>query len=260
MANGCQMREIAYTEGQIRLDRAFNTTVSIHMFFKRAKTGTRRAAKRLSITAAIATVALTAGCSSGSKWAGTWEIQDPGTEDKLTIVLTEDGKAYVNSPLASEETPEYLELPITRVSDDAALPDNSKVVTLEEAISNSMEAALESEGQTYIGAMARGQQAYFLENNKFSESIDELQLGLQSETENYKYEIAAVEDKTAYLTASAKQPELQSFSVLVYVENTSDSPVARMLLCGTDEASQTAPDKPKVEEAGATCPSGSSPM
>ncbi|MDC0834043.1 Type IV pilin PilA [Geitlerinema sp. FC II] len=209
--------------------------------------------------ASTATLLFAAGCSGtqgGSDWAGTWEIQDPQTQDSVTIVLTEDGKAYVNSPLASTDTPEYLELPIARVSDESALPENARVVTLEEAMAQSMDAARESEGQTYVGALARAQQAYYLENERFAESLEELQLGLQSETENYQYAIASVENDAAYMTATAKQDDLKSFSSLVYVEDGG----TQMLLCGTDDASKTAPERPEMTDSGATCASGSSPQ
>ncbi|MGC9502930.1 type IV pilin-like G/H family protein [Baaleninema sp.] len=209
--------------------------------------------------ASTASLLLAAGCSGtqgGSNWAGTWEIQDPGTQDSVTIVLTEDGKAYVNSPLAAPDAPEYLELPLTRVSDESALPENAQVVTLEEAMAQSMEAARESEGQTYVGALARAQQAYYLENERFAESLEELQLGLQSETENYQYEISSVEGDTAYMTATAKQDDLKSFGSFVYVEDSG----TKMVLCGTDDSSKTAPDKPEITDSGMACPAGSSQM
>ena len=47
----------------------------------------------------------------------------------------------------------------------------------------------ESEAQTYIGSINRGQQAYFLESSDFADSLDKLGLGIQEETDNYKYEI-----------------------------------------------------------------------
>ncbi len=49
--------------------------------------------------------------------------------------------------------------------------------------------AKEMEGRTYVGAMIRGQQAFFLDNNRFSDDLTALGLGLDQETENYSYHI-----------------------------------------------------------------------
>lgn len=44
------------------------------------------------------------------------------------------------------------------------------------------------EGKINVGSMNRAQQAYFLEENEFADSIEELGLGIRSQTENYEYE------------------------------------------------------------------------
>ena len=42
------------------------------------------------------------------------------------------------------------------------------------------------EAQEYINLINRGQRAYYVENGSFTSTIDELGLGIQTETENYK--------------------------------------------------------------------------
>jgi len=58
---------------------------------------------------------------------------------------------------------------------------------------NQANKAKQSEAKQYIGSMNRSQQAYFLENNAFAtqEEFADLGLGVQTETTNYKYYIAA---------------------------------------------------------------------
>jgi hypothetical protein len=46
-----------------------------------------------------------------------------------------------------------------------------------------------SESRQYIAAINKGQQAYFIENGKFSNSIADLGLGIKTETFDYIYEI-----------------------------------------------------------------------
>ncbi|MEH1848385.1 MAG: type IV pilin-like G/H family protein [Nostoc sp.] len=48
----------------------------------------------------------------------------------------------------------------------------------------------QSEAKQYTGSMNRAQQAYFLENSQFTTAMDQLGLGIRTQTENYKYEIA----------------------------------------------------------------------
>jgi prepilin-type N-terminal cleavage/methylation domain-containing protein len=51
---------------------------------------------------------------------------------------------------------------------------------------NQANKARQAEAQTYVGTMNRGQQAYFLEQNKFGVLTD-LELGLRETTNNYSY-------------------------------------------------------------------------
>ncbi|NEP16138.1 MAG: prepilin-type N-terminal cleavage/methylation domain-containing protein [Leptolyngbya sp. SIO4C1] len=50
--------------------------------------------------------------------------------------------------------------------------------------------AKQAEGRTYVGAMNRAQQAYYLENGRFANNLDLLGTGLSSQTKYYDYTIA----------------------------------------------------------------------
>lgn len=74
--------------------------------------------------------------------------------------------------------------------------------------------AKESEARVYIGSVNRAQQTYFMEQSKFSDSINKLGLGI-SNTENYVYEIKLEKDdgdNVAYTTADPNSSALRSFS------------------------------------------------
>lgn len=209
--------------------------------------------------AAIASASLLASCSGNSAdWAGTWEISDPTTDATVKIVLSDDGKAYVESPTGAEGEVEYLELPLKRISDEASLPEDAKTISLEDAAKESMAATAANEGQAILGAMVRGQQAYHLEQGKFAANIDELMLGIDSETDNYLYEIVAADGETVHLTATAKNPDLNSMSALVYVND--DGSTTAYAVCTTNEPATTAPDVPEVSGTDTICPDGSSPL
>ncbi|WP_016949677.1 type IV pilin-like G/H family protein [Anabaena sp. PCC 7108] len=54
---------------------------------------------------------------------------------------------------------------------------------------NQANKARESEGKQYAGSMNRGQQTYYLENQKFASDIGEMGLGILTQTTNYKYKL-----------------------------------------------------------------------
>ncbi|MGJ3248956.1 MAG: type IV pilin-like G/H family protein [Elainellaceae cyanobacterium] len=53
---------------------------------------------------------------------------------------------------------------------------------------NQANKARQSEAQTYVGSINRGQQAEFLEENEFGTDLTSLELGIPAETDNYTYE------------------------------------------------------------------------
>ncbi|MEH2437552.1 MAG: type IV pilin-like G/H family protein [Nostoc sp.] len=54
---------------------------------------------------------------------------------------------------------------------------------------NQANKAKQSEAKQYSGSMNRAQQAYFLENAAFTSTMDQLGLGIRTQTENYAYAI-----------------------------------------------------------------------
>ncbi|MGB3496001.1 MAG: type IV pilin-like G/H family protein [Elainellaceae cyanobacterium] len=52
---------------------------------------------------------------------------------------------------------------------------------------NQANKARQSEAQTYVGTLNRGQQAYYLEENKFAAELINLELGIVEESETYAY-------------------------------------------------------------------------
>jgi type IV pilus assembly protein PilA len=54
---------------------------------------------------------------------------------------------------------------------------------------NQANKARESEGKQYAGSMNRGQQTRYLENQEFTGNIEDLGLGIQTQTTNYTYKV-----------------------------------------------------------------------
>ncbi len=69
---------------------------------------------------------------------------------------------------------------------------------------NQAQKARQSEAKTYTGSMNRSQQAFYLEKQTFSSSIGLLGLGINTQTDNYKYGID-VDTEIAVNTAPANK-------------------------------------------------------
>ena len=76
--------------------------------------------------------------------------------------------------------------------------------------------ARSSEGKTYVGTMNRGQQAFWLENRTFGKSIPVLDIWIQEETSNYKYELQGF-NFVSYQYAIPKNDKAKSFVGAVFV-------------------------------------------
>lgn len=81
--------------------------------------------------------------------------------------------------------------------------------------------AKQSEAKTYVGSVNRAQQSYRIENTAFAGSIEALQIGVSTETTDYKYEIGAAAPNTASILATPKDTtSLKGFSGGVAILNT----------------------------------------
>ncbi|MBD2610734.1 MAG: type IV pilin-like G/H family protein [Nostoc sp. ZfuVER08] len=64
----------------------------------------------------------------------------------------------------------------------------------------------QSEAKQYTGSMNRAQQAYYLENAKFTTDMDQLGLGIKTQTENYGYKVNGSDTIVANNGLSLKAP------------------------------------------------------
>jgi hypothetical protein len=63
------------------------------------------------------------------------------------------------------------------------------------------------ESRTTVGAMNRGQQAYWLDHNTFAQSVEALEIGIRPETQNYRYSTQSL-DNAAFQYGISLHPEL----------------------------------------------------
>ena len=146
-----------------------------------------------------------------------------------------------------------------KVSEETTLP---REVQLLGDLGTSENKAREAEGRQNLGAMNRSQQAYYLENSKFAPEIKELGIGINPETENYRYQVLpqANQNQSVMMTAQAQRPRLRSYTGAVFVVKTNGEDLTFAGICETDEPSSTPPAMPTAPRNGTSeiqCPAGS---
>lgn len=153
--------------------------------------------------------------------------------------------------------------PVTPTTQTTTTPNATSPVDVTSNLLNQKDKAIESSGRLYLSSLARGQQAFFLEKNKFSSSIDDIGIGIKAEDNNYLLQIIDTQPKSVNMTATAKQDNVKSFAASVFVVGNTGSESTIFILCGTDTPSKTPPTvitAPKSETDKPTCPTGSSPV
>ncbi len=86
--------------------------------------------------------------------------------------------------------------------------------------------AKQSEAKQYVSAMNLAQQAYFLDNNQFSNSVTELGVGISTQTENYQYSTWGP-DKAAFNYGITRNRKLKSYVGGTFLVPVNDVGVAK---------------------------------
>jgi type IV pilus assembly protein PilA len=112
--------------------------------------------------------------------------------------------------------------------------------------------AKQSEGKNYVGAMNRAQQAYFIEYNKFTNSLEKLAIGIRNPTENYNY-IMRVVGKAAFHYAIPRDPRLKSYVGGVFIVKNSQREVPNAIVCEANSPGAKKPAEPTYLDGKLTC-------
>jgi hypothetical protein len=119
--------------------------------------------------------------------------------------------------------------------------------------------AKQAEALRNVRTLMKGQQAHYVEKNKFSSTLGELNsylgVAVADSSGAYEYGIKA-EGKQTMVTATSREPNLKSYSAMVLVDPSFQD--LRYITCETNSAGQ--PAIPPVEQGGSLqCAEGSSP-
>jgi hypothetical protein len=116
---------------------------------------------------------------------------------------------------------------------------------------------MQYEPKNYIMSLVGAQQAYRIENIKFAGTINQLQTGIPSDTENYHYQVLPQGNGTqrVMMTAIPKRHGLKSYTGAVFILKNGQSTGG---ICETNQTSFSAPVMPKIDNSGRfQCSAGS---
>lgn len=136
------------------------------------------------------------------------------------------------------------------------------VETRNQMVYNSqLEKAKQSEARSYTGAINRAQQAFYLENDKFATTLEDLQVGIREETSNYRYEIVNSDSSQAIVTATPKEDRLKSYTGAVFIVKNADGiGLTTAGVCESNAPSKTSPTVPQVTGNEIQCSTDSSKL
>jgi type IV pilus assembly protein PilA len=133
-------------------------------------------------------------------------------------------------------------------------------ILLPSFLSNQANEAQEAEGEQYVGSMARAQQAYYLMDSTFEDNLEELGLGIASETTSYSYDINLISPYQVVSTATPKDRKLRGFTSSVFVVQEGRASTTKMIVCAANRPSLKAPDPPTLIGGTPTCAPGSATL
>jgi type IV pilus assembly protein PilA len=118
--------------------------------------------------------------------------------------------------------------------------------------------AKQSEAKQYVRSMNRAQQSKYADKGSFVNSIDALEIGIKTETTNYRYSIDATKN-TAFNYGVAKDQKLKSFvggAFFVKFDKVTQETTTVSILCQEKKAGTTKPNPPKLENDQPVCGEG----
>lgn len=145
-----------------------------------------------------------------------------------------------------------------KTSNVTTVPENIEVIKPEIAKAKTPQ----DEVKTYMLALTQVQQARYREQGKFAETIEEVSVGLKTETESYIYKFVPQENNTnsVMIIAQAKTEQLPSYTGAVFATQVNGKTTTIAQICETEKPSTIAPEMPTAPTSGSSeikCPTGS---
>lgn len=134
--------------------------------------------------------------------------------------------------------------------------------TLVQLYERSEQNSLQLQSQSFVSAMNRSQQAYYLEYSEFARNLSLLQVGLPQSTDGYRYGVAQIADDHVINRAVPLRDGLADYVRIAYLTPIADGGVTSATLLCEAEPGNPSPNTaiaftpPTQASEDATCPDG----
>lgn len=147
-----------------------------------------------------------------------------------------------------------------KTSELTTVPENIQVIEFQ-AFEELNRPKPQDEAKKYMSALTQVQQARYSEKGKFATTIEEVSIGLRTETESYRYQFLPQGDETqsVMITAAAKNPELPSYTGAVFATKVNGKPTTAAQICETEKPATSPPAMPVAPAENSLkvqCPTG----
>jgi hypothetical protein len=128
-----------------------------------------------------------------------------------------------------------------KISDEVSLPPNVEKIIPARSVSDR---AKESEALTYTLSINKAQQYFFKENNRFSPTLQDLDISSIEDSPFYDYEVRLDSPRLAIVTATATADGLKSFTGIAFLKEDDNEGFTDSKACSTEQPSRTPPPLP----------------
>jgi len=216
-------------------------------------------------------LALSTSCNQQPELFGKYQSEDieigyEFMEDNKVAILSSEGDTLGEYELIKGKDGYKLNIEILGISqlydlkesdNDLILSSGGNSITFspvdEFSIITMGQRAKESEAKNYVGAVQRAQQSFRIERDSFAKSVEELEIGIPLETENFSYQFHNPSDQLTYFTAQAKTTTLRNFLSGVAVKPNGQTYGSS---CQSLQPSSTPPPAPIFDGETLQCPEG----
>ncbi|MEG4247427.1 type IV pilin-like G/H family protein [Microcoleus sp. Pol10D4] len=128
---------------------------------------------------------------------------------------------------------------------------------------NNTNRSKQSEAKQYVGSMNKAQQAHFAEKSAFATSVNALEIGIKTETTNFKYSVRTTK-KAGFNYGLSKEKDFKSYvgGVFLVPAKNFDPNAAKeeitttFILCQADSPGTIKPAEPTYENGKIACGKG----
>ena len=175
---------------------------------------------------------------SGQKIATLIEFDEPG---KMRVLLRQDPRQP---------------LPLSMPDNAIRFVKTSDIATAPQGMTAAKHNSLERESKNIVEIMNRYSQAFFFKNSKFPTSFSQLDIGFDSQSKNYHYDVKPIGNDGVQLLGTSKSAELRGYTGGIFILPTEKDRLTIVVICEAAKPGIGDLPAPKLVNNEPTCSEG----